>query len=429
MQIDPIFISLLIGVVTGVISGLLPGIGNLFSMLILAPFISQWSALNIFICYATLIQIAQFVGSLSTIYTGMPGEASSMPAVTEIKNVPQSRYNEVIAATTIGSWVAATLSIMACWLLAQQFDSVAYFFRTELIFALLIIAIVMICNYSNNSKWTSIGLLMIGIVFGQVGWSNQFSTSILTFGIIELYQGLPLQIVVFCLFIVPQLYQFKQINSLTELIGYRFVVPSLNYLKLAWYSVVGFVGGMMPGLSTVFSSQLAYSMSSRSTKDPVERIVASETANNAGAVSQLIPLLVLGLPLDGGEAFTLALMEMRGFLAAPSTAAQYFILAAPALLLASFIGLVVAWPLANKILKLLNLKIIWFRIIISLMFLSYIFWQAHLDRNLAYIIYCMILLSVVGYLLRFKDTAVLIFGFFISDKIFDNSFRIIDLYF
>jgi putative tricarboxylic transport membrane protein len=429
MQIDPIFISLLIGVVTGVISGLLPGIGNLFSMLILAPFISQWSALNIFICYATLIQIAQFVGSLSTIYTGMPGEASSIPAVTEIKNVPQSRYNEVIAATTIGSWVAATLSIMACWLLAQQFDSVAYFFRTELIFALLIIAIVMICNYSNNSKWTSIGLLMIGIVFGQVGWSNQFSTSRLTFGITELYQGLPSQVVIFCLFIIPQLYQFRQVKSIKESIEYRLVIPSLNYLKLVWYSVVGFVGGLMPGLSTVFSSQLAYADACRKTKDPVERIVASETANNAGAVSQLIPLLVLGLPLDGGEAFTLSLMEMRGFLASPASASQYFMLSAPVLLLGSFIGLVVAWPLANKILKLLNLKIIWFRIIISLVFLSYIFWQAHLDRNLAYIIYCMILLSVVGYLLRFKDTAVLIFGFFISDKLFDNSFRIIDLYF
>jgi TctA family transporter len=170
-------------------------------------------------------------------------------------------------------------------------------------------------------------------------------------------------------------------------------------------------------------------MSSRTTKDPVDRIVASETANNAGAVSQLIPLLVLGLPLDGGEAFTLTLMEMRGFLASPTTAAQYFMLSAPMLIMAAFIGLVVAWPMANKILKLLNLKIIWFRIIIILMFLSYIFWQAHLDRNLAYIVYCTILLLVVGYLLRFKDTAVLIFGFFISDKLFDNSFRIINLYF
>jgi putative tricarboxylic transport membrane protein len=359
----------------------------------------------------------------------MPGEASSMPTVTEIKNVPQSRYNEVIAATTIGSWIAATLSIMACWLLAQQFDSVAYFFRTELIFALLIIAIVMICNYSNNSKWTSIGLLMIGIAFGQIGWSNQFSTSILTFGITELYQGLSSQVVIFCLFIIPQLYQFRQVKSIRESVEYRLVIPSLNYLKLVWYSIVGFVGGLMPGLSTVFSSQLAYADASRKTKDPVERIVASETANNAGAVSQLIPLLVLALPVDVGEAFTLSLMEMRGFLASPSAASQYFMLSAPVLLLASFIGLVVAWPLANKILKLLNLKIIWFRIIISLMFLTYIIWQAHLDRNLAYIVYSIILLLMLGYLLRFKDTAILIFGFFISDKLFDNSFRMFNLYF
>ena len=429
MQIDLHLLALLVGAVAGVISGLLPGVGNLFGMLVLAPFISRWPAVDIFICYAVLVQIGQFVGSLTAVYTGMPGEASSMPTVTEIKNVPTSRYSEVIAATTVGSWFAAMLSITACWLLATQFETVAYFFRTEIILSLLVIAIVMVCNYSSNSKWTSVILLLIGLLAGQVGWSNQFSTSILTFGITELYQGLPLQLMVFCLFIIPQLFQFKQVNTTMELIEYRFVIPGVNWLKLTWYSIIGFIGGLMPGMSTVFSSQLAYSMSSRTTKDPVDRIVASETANNAGAVSQLIPLLVLGLPLDGGEAFTLTLMEMRGFLSSPTTAAQYFMLAGPALIMAAFIGLVVAWPMANKILKLLNLKIIWFRIIIILVFLSYIFWQAHLDRNLVYIVYCTILLLVVGYLLRFKDTAVLIFGFFISDKLFDNSFRIIDLYF
>jgi len=429
MQIDLHLLALLVGAIAGVISGLLPGVGNLFSMLVLAPFISRWPAVDIFICYAVLIQVGQFIGSLTAVYTGMPGEASSMPTVTEIKHVPPNRYSEVIAATTMGSWFAAMLSIVACWLLATQFDTVAYFFRTEIILALLVIAIVMVCNYSTNSKWTSVALLLIGLMAGQVGWSNQFNTSILTFGLIELYQGLPMQLVVFCLFIIPQLFQFKQANATMELIEYRFVIPSLNYLKLTWYSILGFIGGLMPGMSMVFSSQLAYSVSSRTTKDPVERIVASETANNAGAVSQLIPLLVLGLPLDGGEALTLVLMEMRGFLAAPATAAQYFMMAAPALIMAAFIGLVVAWPAANKILKLLNLKIIWFRIIISTVFLTYIFWQAHLDRNLVYIVYCMILLSVAGYLLRYKDTAVLIFGFFISDKLFDNSFRIIDLYF
>lgn len=429
MQIDLHLLALLVGAIAGVISGLLPGVGNLFSMLVLAPFISRWPAIDIFICYAVLIQVGQFIGSLTAVYTGMPGEASSIPTVTEIKHVPPNRYSEVIAATTMGSWFAAMLSIVACWLLATQFDTVAYFFRTELMLTLLVIAIVMVCNYSTNTKWTSAGLLLIGLMAGQVGWSNQFNTSILTFGLIELYQGLPMQLVVFCLFIIPQLFQFKQANATMELIEYRFVIPSLNYLKLTWYSILGFIGGLMPGMSMVFSSQLAYSVSSRTTKDPVERIVASETANNAGAVSQLIPLLVLGLPLDGGEALTLVLMEMRGFLAAPAAAAQYFMLAAPALIMAAFVGLIVAWPMANKILKLLNLKIIWFRIIISLVFLSYIFWQAHLDRNLAYIVYCMILLSVGGYLLRYKDTAVLIFGFFISDKLFDNSFRIIDLYF
>ena len=428
MPIDFHLTALIVGVTAGIISGLLPGVGNVFSVLVLAPFIGKWPIIDIFICYAVLVQVGQFIGSLTTVYTGLPGEASSIPTVTEIKNVSPDRYGEVIAATTIGSWVAATLSILACWAVSSYFSNVAYFFRTELITALLLIAVVLICKYSNNSIKTSILLLLMGVLAGQVGWSNQFSTSILTFGIIDLYQGIPIQLVVFCLFIIPQLFQFKQVSIINK-VQYQIVIPSLNYLKIVWYSILGFVGGFMPGLSTVFSSQLAYSVACKTTKDPVERITASETANNAGAISQMLPLLILGLPIDAGESMALVLMEMRGFLASPVAASTYFIMAAPALLLASFIGLVTAWPLANQTLKLLNLKLIWFRIGVTAVFLTYILWQAYLDSNLAYIVYCMLLLSAAGYILRFKDTAVLIFGFFISDKLFDNSFRMFNLYF
>ena len=87
----------------------------------------------------------------------------------------------------------------------------------------------------------------------------------------------------------------------------------LNPLALAGSTIIGFFGGLIPGLTTVFSSTAAYNASMLFTKDPVKRIVVSETANNAGAFSMLLPLLIFGVPLIGSEAILLFLMEQKGF--------------------------------------------------------------------------------------------------------------------
>jgi putative tricarboxylic transport membrane protein len=81
-------IAVLVGSTIGMIAGLLPGLGILASSLIAFPFISGWTPINVFLFYASLTQISQFCGSVTTIYTGVAGEASSMPTVNELKRLP-----------------------------------------------------------------------------------------------------------------------------------------------------------------------------------------------------------------------------------------------------------------------------------------------------------------------------------------------------
>ena len=77
--------------------------------------------------------------------------------------------------------------------------------------------------------------------------------------------------------------------------------------------MLGAIGGLAPGLTTIMSSQLAYIDAKRRNLPPVEKIIAAETANNAGAFTMLIPLLMLGIPLAGSEALILMLVEMKAF--------------------------------------------------------------------------------------------------------------------
>lgn len=418
-----------IGLIAGVVGGLLPGFGNLMTMLIITPWIIHLPPIDLIICYAVMTQISQFVGSLTSVFTGVPGEASSMPTVKEIKRVPIDKLGEVVANTAVGSVFAALITVLFCWVFLSQFNNIAYFFRTEVVWLLFVIAMFFIVKYSDNTRIESILLLLLGFAIGQVGWNNRFGVGVMTFGVPELYQGVPMELVMVCLFALPQLYQMGKVKiPAGSLAKIPLAWPTVNYIKLTWYSIVGFIGGLVPGLTTVFSSQAAYASACAKTDDPIERIVASETANNSGAISQLIPLLVLGLPLVASEAYILSMMETKNFIAGPEAGIEYFLLSIPALVISAIAGLIVAWPLASKILAILRVRIVIFRTVMLLTLFGYIIWQGVLDRNLLYVLSLMLVLSLVGWLVRNKDTTGLVFGFFISHKIMDHTLRLFDLY-
>lgn len=421
-------VAILLGISVGTVSGLLPGFGNLISMLLLFPFISHWNPIEIFLCYAALTQISQFVGSLTTLYTGIPGETSSMPVVIESKKLNSEQLSYTVAATAIGSTVAGIFATIFCLLLIPYLIGISWFYRTEMAVVLLLVTSFLIVTFEPQKKSVSLTLLMLGVLLGMIGWNNTFSTGILTFGIMEMYQGIPLELVMIFLFAVPQLLQISNYSPDWKKIAFQWRWPRLKWTSIFGHSVVGFIGGLVPGMTTVLSSQWSYAISSRLSANPYDRIVASETANNAGAISQLIPMLVIGLPLVTSEALTLALMEAKGFLATPEAAASIILTVAPLFLMISIAGGLLAWPLANYLLGILRVNGKLLRKIILGILLTTVFFQAYNNHVLLFYTAVSAALIPIAWLIRNHNTIPLVFGFLISSKIWDNSIRLFDIY-
>ena len=55
-------LALSIGIGCGLFAGILPGVGVFLVMLTLTPILSTWAPVDIFLGYAAMIQISQFVG-------------------------------------------------------------------------------------------------------------------------------------------------------------------------------------------------------------------------------------------------------------------------------------------------------------------------------------------------------------------------------
>jgi putative tricarboxylic transport membrane protein len=422
-------LAILAGSLLGMAIGILPGMGILIAMIISAPFLITWAPVDIFLFYAALTQISQFTGSVTTMYTGIAGEPSGIPTVAELPRLPASQYGDTIAAAAVGSFVAAILSITACWILAAHLSAMSYFLRTELISMLFVFALIGVIKYSSDNLKTSIGLCLSGILLGLVGYNSNLETGILTFGNSSLTAGVPWDIVLLCLFTFPQLYRLSNSAVTVNHIPTSVKWPRLNYLRITQYSAVGFVGGLMPGLAMIFSSMLSYNITCRTTTDPRERIISAETANNAGAVSQLIPLIIFGLPLVPSEAIALSLMELKGFTASIASASIIFGATALLQMTVAAIGLIMAWPLVTQVLTILRTNLKLLRAGILAILVLAILYQAWLDYNMVFVLQCMVCLLILGWALRLRDTTGLIFGYFIGDKLLDYGLRLHSLYF
>ena len=424
------FVPHLVGVGLGLISGLIPGVGNFVLMLLVWPFLSVFGIVELLIMYASMAAISQYIGSIPAIVYGIPGESSSYPAVAESRNLTSiSQVSQAISGSAFGSVVGSLTVVGLCYAFVEYTDLIKYFYSTKILVGLLLLVTLVMIFTVNNRWWVNFVLILSGIGLGMIGYNSYLNINFATFGNMHLYAGLPMPVVLICLFAIPQMLHHwdteitKSINKTYEL-GRLYI---LNPVALLGSTVIGFFGGLIPGLTTVFSSTAAYNASMLFTKDPVKRIVVSETANNAGAFSMLLPLLIFGVPLIGSEAILLFLMEQKGFNLVQFKFSDFLPELALGLVVVNAVGFMMAWPLSKMVPSFYRFDI---KIIISLLIIALFFvtlYTGYINYSMAYYFVCFVILAPIGVLLRNVDTLPLVFAFIIHNKLVDGLFRLYQL--
>ena len=424
------FVPHLVGVGLGLISGLIPGVGNFVLMLLVWPFLSVFGIVELLIMYASMAAISQYIGSIPAIVYGIPGESSSYPAVAESRNLTSiSQVSQAISGSAFGSVVGSLTVVGLCYAFVEYTDLIKYFYSTKILVGLLLLVTLVMIFTVNNRWWVNFVLILSGIGLGMIGYNSYLNINFATFGNMHLYAGLPMPVVLICLFAIPQMLHHwdteitKSINKTYEL-GRLYI---LNPVALLGSTLIGFFGGLIPGLTTVFSSTAAYNASMLFTKDPVKRIVVSETANNAGAFSMLLPLLIFGVPLIGSEAILLFLMEQKGFNLVQFKFSDFLPELALGLVVVNAVGFMMAWPLSKMVPSFYRFDI---KIIISLLIIALFFvtlYTGYMNYSMAYYFVCFVVLAPVGVLLRNVDTLPLVFAFIIHNKLVDGLFRLYQL--
>ena len=406
-----------IGSLLGTLVGVLPGIGPVGAISILLPITFKISTAGSIIMLAGLYYGAMYGGSTTSILVNIPGEAASVVTCMDgYQMAKKGRAGPALGMSAFGSFLAGTIGIVGLMLFAKPLSKFALDFGPHEYFALIILGLTFVTYLSHGSMLKAVMMACFGLMLSNIGLDPITSSPRMTFGILELFDGMGIAPVAMGLFGIGEVLVNLEQTITREVIKTKFrnLFPSkLDWFQSRWALVrgtlVGFFLGILPGGGPVLASFMSYGLEKKVSKEPqkfgtgaIEGVAAPEAANNSAASSSFIPLLTLGIPPNVSLSVLFGAFLIHGITPGPLLLKDH-----PDL----FWGVVSSMYIGNVMLLVLNLPLIpmWVQVLkvpaklLYPLILLFCLIGAYSMNNNVFDVFVMITFGVVGYLFRKFD--------------------------
>lgn len=437
-MIVDLYLFAIAGALFGVLVGMLPGLSNSVAMIMAFPILMLTGPLNAVAFYIALITVSSYTGSVSATLLGVAGEAGSMPALKEglalnVRGVANLALGSAAVGSFIGSTIGVALSMIIYWIGAKYYALYSFSFQLA-----MLVAVVLITFFGTNrgNRVVTFFLIIAGFLLGRIGFNAITNDHFLTLGNVYLMQGIPLIPVMIFLYSIPILVNLdrqamRQSCERNSKIVWRIEIPWITTVRA---SVVGFFCGFTPILSNIMSSNVAYSiekflLGANYRRDgDVRALVASESANNAGNIGCLIPLLAFGIPIVASEAVLFEITNTKGLIYSLDWVLQNFHWIVGTFIVANLIGFLFSWPLASILSRIVSLFSNYFKWVIMILLVLICFWAGWREAQAMYYVILIAIFLPIGLLLRKFDLLPLVIMFMLSPLIENNSIIVWNLY-
>ena len=413
-----------LGIIAGVLFGIIPGAGAFLAVAVFYPFLALVSPFEILLFYVALIITSNYTNSVTGILYGIPGDAAAVTSARHgHKMFLEGKGHYAVSSNAVSSTLGSILAIgIFLFFLGNVFDLFKFYNSTVQV-AVISIAVLCLTFLSEQSKWKSISLFILGGVLAKIGFDNLTYNTWGTFGIDYLTLCIPFSAVMIGLYIIPETLKFKdkEFKEAEKITKFGYDIKTVPSTMIGAF--IGFWSGLIPGVTNILGSYLSASM----VKSDVNKIAAAESANNSGALSSLLPLIILGIPIVSSEVLIYYLVLSRGFTFDIDnlyvfTSILYYIpfVLITCLLLSwlCFNQLGIIAKLIKKYKRLLTIGIVLF---ISAMAI----WAYPIKE---WMVISILIMSALGYFIRKWDTFPVIYGFFLTDLFWSNLMRVIAIY-
>ena len=355
-------IFVLAGFLAGCVAGLLPGVGVLASLIIVFPLLMGASVGELILFYMALAATVQYVGTVPSVFVGIPGETNSAPAVLEGEKFARHKNSDIaVGVCAIGSVLGAVVAVTAFWFISgfalEAFGTVVSTRFKTIVFALVILSFVLFFN--TKHRWLNVLFIGIGMWLGMIGVNPVTDEFRFTFGIRDLKLGLDIMPMVLGMIVIPSLirkgYSYEvKLDAIKPTFNRPFFAFIRNWTSSVRGSLIGFVCGLVPGVTTILGTTVSHTVENRLHKNkPVRKIISAETANNSAQFASLIPLLMFGIPITGSEVFLYHMLLDAGWMPSrlddlANNVTMIFSDVLPWFVVVNVLGLMISWPLAKQ---------------------------------------------------------------------------------
>jgi putative tricarboxylic transport membrane protein len=389
-----------LGCLWGTVVGVLPGLGPLAGMTLLLPLTFGLDPTIGIIMLTGIFYGAMYGGSTTSILVRIPGEAASVvTCIDGYEMARKGRAGPALMIAALGSFVGGTVSIIGLMFIAPPLAKVMIAIGPSVQVVLMLLALGVITAVCAGSRLKTATMIALGLGLGTVGLDKLTGVPRMTLGSPELTGGLSFTALAIGLFGLSEI-----LINLEKTETIKAIQPKLKDLVPRWSdlresapaigraSIIGFIFGIIPGVSHVVSTFVSYAVEKRLSKHPEEfgkgaiaGVAGPETANNAVTGTAMIPLLALGIPSIPATAILISALTIHGVQPGPLLLTDH-----PEV----FWGLVASMYIGNVILLILNLPLV--GIFVNLLRIPY-----------AWLIPMILIVSIIGvYSVNFSNTDI-----------------------
>lgn len=354
------------GILLGQVVGAAPGLNAIMAIAIAVPLTFYMSPLAAIAFLLAVNKGGAFGGSVTAILVNTPGSPEA--AATCLDGHPLAQKGQAEKALKVSLYSSIfgdTFSDLVLALVAAPLSVVALKMGPPEITTVILFSLTLIAAVAGRSLLIGLLAACFGFMMSLIGTDPIEGTSRLSFGIIELEDGIPLVSSAIGLLAVSEIFlQFEK-----KIAGHSHAVSRVASPKPADRqvskrefkgilpailrgSVIGTGIGILPGVGAVIASFISYGSAKRASKHQelfgkgsLEGIAAAESANNAVIGANLIPLFTLGIPGNVVAAILIGAFMIHGVIPGPTMFQDHGRLIAgifTAMLLANLVNFLIA---------------------------------------------------------------------------------------
>jgi TctA family transporter len=356
----------ILGVLVGNMVGVLPGMGPLATISILLPLTFGMKPVAAILMLAGIYYGGQYGGAICSILLNLPCHPPH--AVTCLDGYPltkQGKGGTALGITVISSFVGASWGITEMIFLAPALVTIALEFGPAEVCSLMLLGLLAGSTLARGSPLKGIAMTVVGLLLGLVGADLETGVPRLSFGILELYDGVEIVALALGLFGIAEF--MRSINQEVKIdlkysnVRVRDMWPNRADLKKAIApmfrgTLVGSLCSLIPGTGPTIASFVAYATEKKISKNPgkfgtgaIEGVASPEASTHSSVQGDFIPTMSLGIPGDTTMALMLGALMIQGIVPGPQLISQH-----PDI----FWGLIASFWVGNIALVVLNVPLI-----------------------------------------------------------------------